>query len=73
MIADNNLAMVIDDGAAKEIVKQVIEQNPQSVEDFKAGKTRVVGFLIGQCMKALKGKGNPETLSKLVNEELSKL
>ncbi|MBE7054006.1 MAG: Asp-tRNA(Asn)/Glu-tRNA(Gln) amidotransferase subunit GatB [Ruminococcaceae bacterium] len=72
-IADNNLAMVNDDGAAKEIVKQVIEQNPQSVEDFKAGKTRVVGFLIGQCMKALKGKGNPETLSKLVNEELSKL
>ena len=72
-ITENNLAMVNDDGAALEVVKQVILENPQSVEDFKAGKTRVVGFLIGQCMKALKGKGNPETLSKLVNEELGKL
>lgn len=72
-IADNNLAMVNDDGAMAETVKQVILANPASIEDFKAGKTRVVGFLIGQCMKALKGKGNPETISKLVNEELGKL
>ena len=72
-ISDNNLAMVNDDGAMVEIVKQVIDANPQSVEDFKAGKTKVVGFLIGQCMKALKGKGNPETLNKLVTEELNKI
>ena len=72
-VADNNLAMVEDTGEIESIVKKIISENPASIEDYKAGKTRVVGFLIGQCMKALKGKANPSAVSELVNKELAKL
>ena len=72
-VADNNLAMVEDTGEIESVVKKIISENPASIEDYKAGKTRVVGFLIGQCMKALKGKANPSAVSELVNKELAKL
>lgn len=54
------------------LVNEVIEENPQSVEDFKAGKDRAVGFLMGQVMKKSKGKANPQEANKIVREELSK-
>ena len=72
-VADNNLAIVEDTGEIESVVKKIISENPASIEDYKAGKTRVVGFLIGQCMKALKGKANPSAVSELVNKELAKL
>ena len=72
-VADNNLAMVEDTGEIESVVKKIISENPASIEDYKAGKTRVVGFIIGQCMKALKGKANPSAVSELVNKELAKL
>ncbi|MFL8887197.1 Asp-tRNA(Asn)/Glu-tRNA(Gln) amidotransferase subunit GatB [Helcococcus kunzii] len=55
------------------LVKEVIESNPQSVEDFKAGKDRAVGYLMGQVMKKSQGKANPQEANKLVKEELAKL
>lgn len=55
------------------LVKEVINDNPQSVDDFKAGKDRAVGYLMGQVMKKSQGKANPQDANKLVQEELSKL
>ena len=51
------------------MIKKVLEENPKSVADFKAGKEKSFGFLVGQTMKATKGQGNP----KLVNEVLRKV
>ena len=54
----------------KTIVEEVLRENPQSVIDFRAGKDRAVGFIIGQVMKKSRGKANPQIASQLVNELL---
>lgn len=71
-VEDNNLAMVGDDNLVKEIVISVLDANPKTVEEFKGGKDKVLGFLVGQCMKALKGKADPGTINRLLKEELAK-
>lgn len=48
----------------------ILEANPQSIADFKAGKDRALGFLVGQAMKQTKGKANPQLLNKMFLEEL---
>ena len=63
---------VSDDGAVLGFVSAVLDANPQSVADFKAGKDRAKGFLIGQVMKAAKGKVNPAAVAKAMAEELAK-
>lgn len=63
---------VSDDGAVLGFVSAVLDANPQSVADFKAGKDRAKGFLIGQVMKAAKGKVNPAAVAKVMTEELAK-
>ena len=69
-VKKKGLIMVDDSALILEVVKKVIAANPQSIEDFKAGKDRAFGFLIGQCMKELKGKANPATVNKLMKENL---
>ena len=59
-------------GEIKKIVCEILEANPQSVADFKAGKDRALGFLVGQAMKATKGKANPQMLNKMFVEEMNK-
>ena len=54
------------------MVSAVLDNNPQSIEDFKNGRDRAVGFLIGQVMKASKGQANPAMTNKLIQEELKK-
>ena len=63
---------ISDEGAIKEVVMQVLEANPQSITDYKAGKDRALGFLVGQAMKATKGKANPQMLNKMFIEEMNK-
>ena len=63
---------ISDEGAILEVVKKVIEANPQSVSDFKGGKEKALGFLVGQAMKETKGKANPQMLNQMFKEELSK-
>jgi aspartyl-tRNA(Asn)/glutamyl-tRNA(Gln) amidotransferase subunit B len=63
---------ISDEGAIKEVVMQVLEANPQSIADYKAGKDRALGFLVGQAMKATKGKANPQMLNKMFLDELNK-
>ncbi len=73
IVQDKGLVQISDEGAIAAIVTQVIEANPQSVADFKAGKERAIGFLVGQVMKASKGKANPGLVNKLLQEQLAQL
>ena len=63
---------ISDEGEIAKVVSQVLEENPQSVEDYKAGKEKALGFLVGQAMKLSKGKANPGILNKMFLEELKK-
>ena len=72
-IEQHNLKMVNDDSAVKEVVAKVIEANPDSIAQFKEGNEKVNKFLMGQCMKQLKGKANPAIVTKILDEELAKL
>ena len=72
IIEEKGWVQISDEGAIKEVVLKIIEANPQSVADFKAGKDKAVGFLVGQAMKETKGKANPQMLNKMFIEELNK-
>lgn len=72
IVEEKGLIQISDEGAIKEVVDKIIAANPQSVEDYKNGKDRALGFLVGQCMKEMKGKGNPQILNKLILEYLTK-
>lgn len=61
---------ISDEGAIKSIVENVISNNPQSVEDFRSGKERAIGFLVGQVMKATRGQANPELVNRLLREKM---
>ena len=61
-----------DESALIPIVQKIIDDNPQSVADFKAGKEKAMGFIVGQAMRATKGAANPQVMNKLVRELLSK-
>jgi aspartyl-tRNA(Asn)/glutamyl-tRNA(Gln) amidotransferase subunit B len=71
IVQEKGLVQISDEGAIKTIVDKVVEANPQSVEDFKAGKDRAIGFLVGQVMKETKGKANPGLVNKLLLEKLT--
>ncbi len=64
------LAQVSDEGAILEVVKKIIAENPKAIEDVKAKGERAFGFLVGQAMKELKGKGNPQLINELLKKEL---
>ena len=64
------LKMESDEGWLKDVIEQVIEGNPQSVSDYRNGKEKALGFLVGQTMKVTKGKANPGVINKLLKEML---
>ena len=70
IIEEKGLAQVNDENAILEMVDNVLERNPQSVEDYKKGKTNVVGFLVGQVMRESKGKGNPQIINNFIRMKL---
>jgi len=72
IIKEKGWLQISDEGAIKEIVNKILEANLASVADFKAGKDRALGFLVGQAMKETKGKANPQMLNKMFLEELKK-
>ena len=72
IIKEKGWLQISDEGAIKEVVDKIIANNPQSVADYKAGKDRALGFLVGQAMKETKGKANPQMLNKMFLEILSK-
>ena len=72
IIKENGWIQISDEGAIKEVVLKIISENPQSVADYKGGKDKAIGFLVGQAMKETKGKANPGMLNKMFVEELNK-
>ena len=72
IIKEKGWIQISDEGAIKEVVSKILEANPQSVADFKAGKDRALGFLVGQAMKETKGKANPKMLNEMFLAELNK-
>ena len=72
IIKEKGWIQISDEGEIKGVVSKILEANPQSIIDYKAGKDRALGFLVGQAMKETKGKANPQMLNKMFLEELNK-
>lgn len=70
IIKDNNLDQVSDKPTLENIVNVVLNENPQIKEMFAKGKTNIIGFAVGQCMKLSKGKGNPEILKNIILDKI---
>ena len=70
IIESKGLKQVTDSGAIEKLVDEVIANNPEQVEQYRAGKEKVFGFFVGQAMKASKGKANPAQLNDLLKEKL---
>ncbi|MGG4554670.1 Asp-tRNA(Asn)/Glu-tRNA(Gln) amidotransferase subunit GatB [Paenibacillus humicus] len=70
IVEEQGLVQISDEGAILAIVNEVIADNPASVEDYKAGKEKAIGFLVGQVMKRSKGKANPGLVNKLLVDVL---
>jgi len=71
-IEQNGLRMVSNPDALKNKIAEIIAANPQSIVDYKAGKTKARGFLVGQVMKAMQGKADPQLLNELLQDALEK-
>ena len=72
IIEEKGWIQISDENTIKKVVKDVLDNNPQSIADFKAGKDKALGFLVGQAMKETKGKANPKMLNEMFLEELKK-
>ena len=70
IIEEKGWIQISDESAIKEVVQKIIEENPQSVSDYKAGKDKALGFLVGQALKQTKGKANPKMLNEMFKENL---
>lgn len=69
-VEEHGLKIVNDEGALRSTIERIIKENPQSVEDYHAGKTKAMGFLVGQTMKEMKGKADPGMINKILLELL---
>ncbi len=69
-VREHGLQQVNDAGAVKAAVTAVLEANPQTVQEYRAGKEKVLGFLVGQVMKRLKGKADPKAVNAALREAL---
>ena len=68
IVRERGWVQISDEGKLREIVRSVIEANPQSVIDYKNGKDRALGFMVGQVMKKTRGKANPQLVNQLIHE-----
>ena len=71
-VKEHEMGTVSNEGELREVIEKIIKENPQSVEDYKSGKQKAIGFLIGQTMKAMKGKADPALTNQILVEILNK-
>ena len=69
-VEEKGLKTVNDEGALRSTIEQIVADNPKSVEDYRNGKEKAIGFLVGQTMKAMKGKADPGMINKILKEIL---
>lgn len=72
IVKEKGLVQISDEGELLKIICGILDGNEQSVADFKEGKERALGFLVGQVMKETKGKANPQMVNKLIAEEIGR-
>lgn len=72
IVKDKGLVQISDEGQLTEIIVKIMDNNPQSIEDYKNGKDRALGFLVGQVMKETKGQANPPMVNKIILAEMDK-
>ncbi|MBX0359410.1 Asp-tRNA(Asn)/Glu-tRNA(Gln) amidotransferase subunit GatB [Halobacillus sp. Nhm2S1] len=72
IVKDKGLVQISDEGQLTEIVVGIMDNNPQSIEDFKNGKDKALGFLVGQVMKETRGQANPPMVNKIILAEMEK-
>ncbi len=72
IIQEKGLVQVSDADELTLIARKVLEDNPSEVEKYLAGKNKLIGFFVGQAMKATKGKANPAVLNQILGQELEK-
>ena len=70
-VEEKGLKVVNDEGALKTTIEEILAANPQSVADYKGGKEKAMGFLVGKTMKAMKGKADPAMVNQILRELLS--
>lgn len=69
-VEEHGLKTVADDGALRATIEKIVSENPQSVEDYRNGKKKAIGFLVGQTMKATQGKADPGMVNQILAELL---
>ncbi|MET3697684.1 aspartyl/glutamyl-tRNA(Asn/Gln) amidotransferase subunit B [Bacillus oleivorans] len=72
IVKEKGLVQISDEGTLLKIIAEVLDNNPQSIQDYKDGKEKALAFLVGQIMKATKGQANPPLVNKLLVEEINK-
>ena len=73
IVDKQGLSQISDEGELSLIVASVISKNPEAIEDYRAGKDRALGFLMGQVMKETKGSANPQKVNEMIKTELEKV
>ena len=71
-VEEKGLRIVNDEGVLRATIEEIVAKNPQSVTDYKSGKEKAIGFLVGQTMKAMKGKADPAFVNEMLKEILAK-
>ena len=71
IVEEKGLTQISDKGELENVVRQVLDSNPNEVEKYKSGKTNLIGFFVGQVMKMTKGKANPKEVNAILREMLS--
>ncbi|WP_026691221.1 Asp-tRNA(Asn)/Glu-tRNA(Gln) amidotransferase subunit GatB [Alteribacter aurantiacus] len=72
IVKEKGLVQITDEGAIRDMVNDVLDNNDQSIADYKDGKEKAIGFLVGQVMKASRGKANPQMVNTLLVDEIKK-
>lgn len=70
IVKEKGLIQISDEGELEGVIEKVLDENEQSIIDYKNGKDRAVGYLMGQIMKATRGKANPQLVNKMLTEKL---
>lgn len=71
IVSERGMEQVSDTGAIEAVVDGVLAAFPDKVEQYKGGKTGLLGFFVGQCMKEMKGQGNPKVINQLLSQKLN--
>ncbi len=72
IVQEKNLVQVTDQGAIEAVIEEVLAENPEQVERYRGGKTKLLGFFVGQVMKKTKGKANPQMVNSILKDKLDR-